>query len=119
MCEETEYSTHVGPLPHEKVRSHKGACLHATQNFYGHEEKGKCLYVGLHLCARSVRIEHEARTSCTIQVQYWCSFPAPLNGGRCPKGENFAGGVSRSACLSDRRERVARRVVTGEIFRPE
>ena len=93
--------------------------MHATQNFHGHEQKGKCLCVGPHRCARNVYIEIEARTLCTIQVQHWSSFPAPLNGGRCPKGENFAGGVSRSACLSEQSERVARRVVTGEIFRPE
>ena len=76
-------------------------------------------YVSPHRCMRNVHIENESRTPCSIQVQHWCSFPARWNGGRCPKGENLAGGVSRSACLSEQSERVARRVVTGEIFRPQ
>ncbi len=53
------------------------------------------------------------------QAKHWCSFPARLNGARCPKGEKLAGGVSRSACLSERNERVARRVVTDQFFRAQ
>ena len=40
----------------------------------------------------------------------------PSAPGAREAGEKSAGGVSRSACLSGRRERVARRVVTGPIF---
>lgn len=40
----------------------------------------------------------------------------PSAPGAREAGEKSAGGVSRSACLSDRRERVERRVVTGPIF---
>ena len=119
VCDLENFLSYVDSLLHENVRSHKGACWHATRNFPGHEGRGVRLYVVPPRCVRNARIENEARISCTMQAQHWSSIPAPLNGGRCPKGENFAGGVSRSACLSEQSERVARRVVTGEIFRPE
>ena len=51
------------------------------------EKYVRTLYVVPHLCMRNGRIEHEARISCTMQVQHWSSIPARWNGGRPRRGK--------------------------------
>ena len=96
----------VGPHQHT---SHTRAAFDPARNAQKHFEL--CLH------------PHRLKTNSRALVQ----LPAHWNGGRCPKGEILAGGVSRSACLSDRRERVSfrqRRAVnsqggmTGRRFLP-
>ena len=78
----------MGPLLHGTVHCHKGACLHATQNFHGHEEQGSHLYVGLPQYERNVRDEHEARTVCAISLTL-VQLPRPFERRPVPEGRKF------------------------------
>ena len=90
VCKEAGHSSYVGPLLHERVQEHKGACLHATQIFPGHEGRGSRLYVSLHLCMRNVHVGNEARTAWGNKSNIGAASP-PVGTEAGPVGARFDG----------------------------